>query len=68
MTPFPFRDAATRRFSLSSVVQGSCFGYARFHSFNTTCAIPFLFPVSETEPANRHLLVGRMIKAHFLGI
>jgi len=39
-----FGHAAARRFSVRSVVEDSCFGYARFHSFHTTRMPPFLFP------------------------
>jgi hypothetical protein len=64
-----FRDAATRRSCVRSVVQDSCFGYGRFHSFNTTRMVPFLFPGFRKEDGkSTSPHGGRTIKGEFLGI
>jgi len=52
-----FRHAVARRFSVRSVVEDSCFGYARFHSFHITRMPPFLFPGFSKRTANRRLLI-----------
>jgi hypothetical protein len=64
-----FRDAAARRFSVRSVVEDSCFGYARFHfiQYNPHAAIfiPLFFEKDgkSTSPDR-----GHTIKGDFLGI
>jgi hypothetical protein len=55
-----FRHAVARRFSVRSVAQDYCSGYARFHSFNTTRISPVLFPGFSKRPASRR----RLIEAH----
>jgi len=65
----PFDGEAARRFSVRSVVEDSCFGYARFHSFNTTRLPPFLFPAfSKRAGKSTFPRRGRTIKGDFLGI
>ncbi len=52
-----FRHAAARRFSVRSVAEDSCFGYARFHFIQYNRTPPFLFHGFSKRPANRRLLI-----------
>lgn len=56
MIRLPIRHAVARRCSVRSGVQDSCFGYARFHSFDITRMLPVLFPGLSKRPASRRLL------------
>jgi len=69
MIPLLFRHAAARRFSVRSVVEDSCFGYARFHfiQYNPHAAIfipRFFEKAGKSTSPDR----GRTIKGDFLGI
>ena len=64
-----FGHAAARRFSVRSVVEDSCFGYARFHfiQYNPRAAIfipRFFEKAGKSTSPDR----GRTIKGDFLGI
>jgi hypothetical protein len=64
-----FRYAAARRFSVRSVVEDSCFGYARFHfiQYNPHAAI-FIPRFFEKAGKSTSPDPGRTIKGDFLGI